>query len=85
MQRGEKTDIWALGITFYYLLTGQYPYEDASNPLQLKDFILNRPINFELVKDDNSRKLLQMILEKNAEKRITLQEIADNLWVSNNG
>ena len=26
-----------------------------------------------------------MILEKNPEKRMTLQEIADNLWVSNNG
>ena len=25
--RGEKTDIWALGITFYYMLTGTYPHE----------------------------------------------------------
>ena len=25
MKRGEKTDIWALGITLYYMLAGQYP------------------------------------------------------------
>ena len=30
---GEKTDIWALGITFYYLLTGDYPWKNAKNPL----------------------------------------------------
>jgi len=23
--KGEMTDIWALGVTFYYLLTGKYP------------------------------------------------------------
>lgn len=50
MTRGEKTDIWALGISFYYLLTGQYPYVDAVNPIHIKELILNREINFKLIK-----------------------------------
>ena len=33
--KGTQTDIWALGITFYYLLAGQYPY-DATNFFELK-------------------------------------------------
>jgi serine/threonine protein kinase len=33
---GVKTDLWALGITFYYLLTGEYPWKGAKHPLQLK-------------------------------------------------
>ena len=30
---GEKSDIWALGMTFYYLIVGYYPWKDAKNPL----------------------------------------------------
>ena len=72
MKRGEMTDIWALGITIYYLLTGQYPCEDAISPLTLRDYIINRPINFELIKQEQSRKLLQKMLEKNPDNRATL-------------
>lgn len=49
-KRGEKTDLWALGITFYYLLCGRYPCCDAKNPYQLQELVRNRPVNFDLIK-----------------------------------
>ena len=48
---GEKTDIWALGITFYYLLTGEYPWK-ATHPLQLKEMVCGQDIDFSLIKNE---------------------------------
>ena len=48
---GELTDIWALGVTFYYLLCGRYPWLDAKNPVHLKEIILLRDIDFSLIKN----------------------------------
>ena len=35
--RGRKTDLWALGITLYYMLCGQYPYESAKNQFEIRN------------------------------------------------
>lgn len=40
-----KADIWALGITFYYMVTGHYPFPDCSNE-DLKNHISFGQIDF---------------------------------------
>ena len=37
--RGECTDIWALGITIFELITGKTPYSHITNPFDLKDTV----------------------------------------------
>ena len=36
---GPATDIWALGITVYYLLTGFYPWKKSQSIVQLADTV----------------------------------------------
>ena len=57
--RGEQTDIWALGVTFYYLLCGRYPWEDAKNPMHLIELILLTDIDFDLIKNEQARYLIR--------------------------
>ena len=83
--RGEMTDIWALGVTFFYLISGQYPCEDAKNPLHLKELILEREINFSLIKNKGARELLKKILKKDPNERATLEEIQKDKWVMQDG
>ena len=76
--QGKKTDIWALGITLFYLLCGKYPFEEAKNPLYLKDLILEKEINFEWINHSPARELVKKMLERNPEKRATLDEIIND-------
>ena len=48
--RGENTDLWALGITFFKILTGVFPFK-GTTVLKLKESILNDPIDFNLIKN----------------------------------
>jgi serine/threonine protein kinase len=83
--RGEQTDIWALGITFYYLIAGVYPCEDATNPMHLRDLILEREINYDLIKNIGARNILKLMLTKDPMKRASLEEIQKDDWVTQNG
>lgn len=79
--RGEQTDIWALGITFYYLLSGVYPNEEAKTPYALREMILNNQIDFSLIKHQSARDVLQKMLQKDPSKRATLEQLQNEDWV----
>ena len=81
---GEKTDIWALGITFYYLLTGEYPWK-ATSPLELKDQVCNQSIDFSLIKNDLAQDLLKKVLNKDPEKRASLDYMLSHPWITKKG
>ena len=83
--RGEMTDLWALGITFYYLSAGKYPCGDATNPIQLKEFVIQRDIDFEIIKNEPLRNLLKSMLQKNPSQRATLDMILKDPWLTKNG
>ena len=57
------TDLWALGITFFRLATGRFPYQDANTYLKLKASILSEEeIDFSLIKDAEMRQILSQML-----------------------
>jgi serine/threonine protein kinase len=72
---GEKTDLWALGITFYYLLTGDYPWKNAANPLHLKEMVCEQIIDFSEIRNEQAKDLISSLLEKDQEKRATLPKL----------
>ena len=82
---GEKTDMWALGITFYELITGVHPFIYATNELALKDAILNDPIDFEKIKSKQVRPIIERLLRKDANERGTIETCLKSAWVTKNG
>ena len=83
--KGELTDLWALGITFFRLITGRYPYENATSVMKIKEFILNQEIDFSIIKNGQVKSLLEHMLKKDSKERATLQDIITSEWVTKDG
>ena len=73
-KRHQNSDIYSLGMTFYYMLFGNKPY-DASTMAEYMYCHLNQPV----VIPDNcsplSKEILQGMLEKEPEKRWGAQQV----------
>ena len=71
---GLSSDIWALGVLFFVLLAGYFPFI-GQNDEELFHRIKNRNFNFPKNIKSEERKVINKMLEINPETRITAQQI----------
>ena len=94
--KGFPVDIWSAGIALYIMLSGTFPfnikkYSDsffdandvAKKNIVLKNIIINQnPKPIEKI-SDNARDLLNGLLNKDPNKRFTIDEILKHPWINN--
>lgn len=82
---GFKADVWAIGVTMYALLFGFLPFF-STDVVQLFDKIERDDVCFPAhCRDDEAKDLLRRILEKDPEKRISLDAILQHAWMNRAG
>jgi serine/threonine-protein kinase 11 len=75
-----KVDIWAAGVTLYHFISGKYPF-DGDSMFALFDNIAKCEFKMPEEADDTLADLLRCILEKDAGRRYSLDQIRAHLWV----
>ncbi|KAJ2957651.1 hypothetical protein NQZ79_g6620 [Umbelopsis isabellina] len=77
----KAIDVWALGVTLYCLVFGGCPFV-AETEFELFNIVPREDLKFPHEDVDNTLKdLLQRLLDKNPDTRITLDEVKRHPWV----
>ena len=69
---GAAVDIWALGVTLFYMLAGQHPHQRATDLNVLQHSICNVEIDFSLITNASSRAIIKRMLKINECDRASL-------------
>ena len=77
---GQSADIWAMGATIFMLRFGHPPFI-AKNIINLYNKIVNDPLVFPYDIDPGLRNILEHLLEKDPQKRFTMQQITTHPWL----
>ncbi|RKP18147.1 kinase-like protein [Rozella allomycis CSF55] len=74
---GTKVDVWSIGVTFYHMLTGKYPFE-GENVYTLYENIANSPLVIPTEFDSLITSLLAGMLNKDPDSRMSINDLANH-------
>jgi len=80
---GVKGDIWAAGVTLYYIVIGKYPFE-GSTVYTLFENIAKTEYQIPPSLDPSLTQLIQGMLHPDKNKRLGLDAIQSHKWVQTN-
>jgi len=87
--RGKPIDIWSSGVTLYYMVFKTFPFyvKESFEITKLYEKIKNDELIFPKTRiiEESLIDLINCMLTKDAEKRITIQELKVHPWVTKNG
>jgi hypothetical protein len=79
----NSVDVWSLGISIYYMLSGQIPFLSKDKKVSTAELIIKKPLlfssNFKKYSEE-SIDILTKCLEKNPDKRIGIKEVLEHKW-----
>lgn len=81
---GKAADLWSMGVTLYCLRYGKIPFE-KTGVLELYEAIRNDGLSLEGENDEDFKDLMRRILDKDPDKRITMDELRAHPWVTKKG
>ena len=70
-----KTDIWAIGVTFYFMATHDYPFDSQVSKADLIQIIRQGFFNSDNIEDTEFRYLIVRMLDLDPTKRPSIDEI----------
>lgn len=82
---GKPTDIWSLGVTLFCILFGRLPFRSDTVQGLFDNIISDEPDFHDDAISPELKDLFGRILEKNADKRIKMNELREHPWVTMDG
>ncbi|KAK0645944.1 kinase-like domain-containing protein [Cercophora newfieldiana] len=81
---GKAADIWSMGVTLYCLRYGRIPFERDS-VLDMYGAIKTETPKYPPYENERFLDLMSRLMEKDPEKRITMDQLREHPWVTRGG
>ena len=82
--KGRPSDIWAMGVTLYYMLSRKLPFEGKNIQDLYKNIATKEPDLVSLFSANQSN-LLKKMMCKDPEKRASIKDVRVDDWVTKHG